>query len=100
MASGMDWIDTIVESVRSLECPCCGVRLFSSGIRGVATERDALIMRLACRVCGESSVAIVKRERREIVAPITGNDVLDVHEFLQRWDGPLAALLSPERKPV
>jgi transcription elongation factor Elf1 len=97
MASGMDWIDTIVESVRSLECPCCGARLTSSGVRGVTTERDALIMRLACRVCGESSVAIVKRE---LMAAITRDDVLDVHEFLQRWDGPLAALLSPERKPV
>ena len=90
----MDWIGAIVESVRDIECPNCGARLSSGGVRGIIAERGALIVRLTCGVCGESSLARVRRDRTELAAPITLDDVLDVHEFLRQWHGPLADLLS------
>jgi hypothetical protein len=90
----MDWIDVILESVRDLQCPNCGARLASSGVRGITAERTTLIVRLACNVCGEGSVAIVQRDRPELADPITRDDVLDAHEFLKRWNGPLADALG------
>ena|SRR5258706_16472482 len=92
--SGMNWIDPILESVRDLQCPNCGARLASGGVRGITAERTTLIVRLACGVCGEGSVAILKRDRPELADPITRDDVLDAHEFLKRWHGPLAEALG------
>ena len=95
---GVDWIGAIVESVRDMECPNCGARLSSGGVRGITAERGALVVRLACGVCGESSLATVRRDRTELAAPITVDDVLDVHEFLCQWHGPLADLLSATKE--
>jgi hypothetical protein len=44
-------------------------------------------------VCGESSVAIVEREDQNPPA-FTEDDVLDAHDFLQTWHGPVAELIK------
>lgn len=90
----MDWIGAILESIREMECPCCGARLESCAVRGITAETDALVVRLACSVCGENSVAVVRRDAREAAAPITRDEVLDAHEFLKRWHGPVGELIS------
>jgi hypothetical protein len=90
----VDWIGAILESIREMECPCCGARLASCAVRGITAEADVLVVRLACSVCGEASVAIVKREGREAEPPITRDDVLDAHEFLKRWHGTVGEILS------
>lgn len=91
----MDWIGTILESIREMECPCCGARLASCSVQGVTAEPSALVVRLACAVCGENSVAVVKREEAaEAGSPITRDDVLDAHDFLSRWHGPVAEILK------
>ena len=51
-------------------------------------------MKLACSVCGESSVAIVEREDGERSPVFTEDDVLDAHEFLRTWHGPVAELIK------
>ena len=89
----MDWIGAILESIREMECPCCGARLASCAVKGVTAEAEALIVRLGCRVCGETSVAVVQRDGSQ-TAPITRDDVLDAHEFLRTWSGPVEALLA------
>ena len=88
----MDWIGSILERIRTMECPACGARLASCAVRGITAEPRALVVKLACTVCGESSVAIVERE--ENVPAFTIDDVLDVHEFLQRWNGPMGELIK------
>jgi hypothetical protein len=50
-------------------------------------------VKLACTVCGESSVAIVERENDKEPA-LTEDDVLDAHDFLQSWHGPVAELIK------
>ncbi len=90
----MDWIGAILESIREMECPCCGARLQSCAVRGITAESDALVVRLACVVCGENSVAVVRRDAANAPAPITRDDVLDAHEFLKRWHGPVGELIS------
>ena len=90
----MDWIGAILESIREMECPCCGARLASCAVRGITAEADALVVRLACSVCGENSVAVVRRDATDGTAPITKDDVLDAHEFLKRWHGPVGELIK------
>ena len=89
----MDWIAGVLERIRAMECPVCGARLSSCAVRGIRAETQALVVKLACTVCGESSVAIV--ERVEDIAPaFTEDDVLDAHDFLQTWHGPVAELIK------
>ena len=90
----MDWIGAILDSIREMECPCCGARLASCAVRGITAESSALVVRVACRVCGEASVAVVQRDRSLTTEPLTRDDVLDAHEFLKRWNGPVAQLIS------
>ncbi len=90
----MDWIGAILESLREMECPCCGARLAGCAVRGITAETDALVVRLACNVCGENSVAVVRRDAADAATPITKDDVLDAHEFLKRWHGPVGELIG------
>ncbi len=69
----MDWIGAILERIRTMECPAC--------------------VKLACTVCGEASIAIVEREAEKAPA-FTKDDVLDAHDFLQTWQGPVAELIT------
>jgi hypothetical protein len=90
----MDWIGAILDTIREMQCPCCGARLASCGVRGITAEPAALVVRLACGVCGENSVAVVKRDANELVAPLTRDDVLDAHEFLKHWHGTVSDIVS------
>jgi predicted RNA-binding Zn-ribbon protein involved in translation (DUF1610 family) len=89
----MDWIGSILERVRNMECPACGARLAYCAVRGISAEPRAVVVRLACTVCGESSVAVVEREEAQ-VAPFTADDVLDAHDFLAQWDGKVAEVIT------
>jgi hypothetical protein len=92
----MDWIGAILENIRGMECPCCGARLASCAVRGITAEAAALVVRLACVVCGEPSVAVVKREGAlTLKPPIDQDDVLDAHEFLKSWHGTVAEIIAP-----
>jgi len=93
----MDWIGAILDTIREMQCPCCGARLASCGVRGITAEPTALVVRLACSVCGENSVAVVKRDARELVAPLTRDDVLDAHDFLKRWHGPVSEIVTSSK---
>jgi len=90
----VDWVGTILQSIREMECPCCGARLASCSVRGITAEPSALVVKLACGVCGEDSVARVKREGAADADPITRDDVLDAHDFLKGWHGPVAEILE------
>ena len=90
----VDWIGAILERIRTMECPACGARLASCAVRGITAEPQALVVKLACTVCGESSVAIVEREDEKRVPAFTEDDVLDAHDFLEKWNGPVAELLK------
>jgi formate dehydrogenase assembly factor FdhD len=62
-------------------------------VRGITAKPRALVVKLACNVCGESSVAIVDREDQKAPA-FTKDDVLDAHDFLRTWHGPVAELIK------
>ncbi len=89
----VDWIGAILERIRAMECPACGARLASCAVRAIRAEPQAIVVKLACTVCGESSVAIVERDDENAPA-LTEDDVLDAHDFLQTWHGPVAELIK------
>jgi predicted RNA-binding Zn-ribbon protein involved in translation (DUF1610 family) len=89
----VDWIGSILERVRNMECPACGARLAYCAVRGISAEPRAVVVRLACTVCGESSVAVVEREGEQ-ERPLTTDDVLDAHDFFVAWDGKVAEVIS------
>ena len=92
----MDWIGAILDSIRQMECPNCGAHLRTCAVGGITAEPNALVVRLACSVCGENSLAIVKRDAPgEVSEPISRDDVLDAHEFLTRWDGRVQEIITP-----
>ncbi|HKW79121.1 MAG TPA: hypothetical protein VJQ09_08455 [Candidatus Limnocylindria bacterium] len=92
----MDWIGSILENIREMECPCCGARLATCAVRGITAEPDALVVRLACSICNESSIAVVRRDAFAATA-ITLDDVIDAHEVLNEWRGSMAELFRTSK---
>jgi|SRR6187397_214252 transcription elongation factor Elf1 len=109
---GPDWLRT---QLTSFTCPACGRRYRGSKIRLLA-ERDGLFfVDLDCARCGSHTVAIVTVEIDDATAsitdisdltlstdnlpehlnedlpvgaaPVTPDDVLEMHEFLAAFDG-------------
>lgn len=114
-----DWLRT---QLTSFTCPACGRRYRGSRIRLLA-ERDGLyFVDLDCSRCGSRTVAIVTVEQDETdvaiidasdlelavdgepehlgeplpaaAAPVTADDVLEMHEFLADFDGDMRKLLA------
>ncbi len=114
-----DWLRT---QLTSFTCPSCGRRYRGARIQLLA-ERDGLyFVDLDCSRCGSHTVAIVTVDRDEAelsildasdielavdlepehlgealpsgVAPVTGDDVLDMHELLSAYDGDIRGLLA------
>jgi hypothetical protein len=109
---GADWLRT---QLTSFGCAACGAPYEPGRIRLLA-ERDGLFfVDLACTACASRAVAIVTVETDDddepradpgdlvqlaagdppaVVAPVSADDVLDMHRFLERFEGGTVALLS------
>ena len=114
---GSDWLRT---QLTSFTCPACGRRYRGSKIRLLA-ERDGLFfVDLDCARCGSHTVAIVTVEIDDTTAsiteisdlslstdelpehlgeelpagaaPVTADDVLEMHEFLSLFRGDVSQL--------
>lgn len=109
---GADWLRT---QLTSFGCAACGAPYEPGRIRLLA-ERDGLyFVDLACTECASRAVAIVTVElddddepradtddlvaltptdARPRVAAVGVDDVLDMHRFLERFDGGIVELLA------
>ncbi len=109
---GADWLRT---QLTSFGCAACGAQYEPGRIRLLA-ERDGLyFVDLACTECSSRAVAIVTVERDEqdepradtgdLVElsqpdrrsgglPLTADDVLEMHRFLEGFEGGTRALLG------
>ena len=109
---GADWLRT---QLTSFGCAACGAPYEPGRIRLLA-ERDGLFfVDLACTACASRAVAIVTVDTDEddepradpgdlvllaagelphIPAPISADDVIDMHRLLERFEGGTVALLS------
>jgi transcription elongation factor Elf1 len=111
---GPEWLQT---QLTSFTCPACG-RRYRDGRINLLAERDGLyFVDLDCSRCGSRTVAIVTVELDDAegaiadlsdmavepafrlheplpptTAPVTADDVLEMHEFLSRFEGDVRAL--------
>jgi hypothetical protein len=112
--NGPDWLRT---QLMSFTCPACG-RRYRDGHINLLAERDGLyFVDLDCNRCGSHTVAIVTIELDDAeaaiadlsdmavepaarlaeplppsAAPVTADDVLEMHEFLSRFEGDVESL--------
>lgn len=101
------------EQAKDYQCNVCGQNHSRSDIRLLGKLESAWIVRVTCSRCQTSfkllvvvdeAMAAVAQSRREPArgarerrrAPISQDEVLDAHEFLERYRGDLKSLF---RKP-
>jgi hypothetical protein len=114
-----DWLRT---QLTTFTCPACGRRYRGSRMRLLAEREGLFFVDLDCSRCGSHTVAIVTVEiddesdvtievsdvvgEDEIehmgeslplgAAPVTADDVLEMHEFLKGFKGSLGELLEKD----
>jgi hypothetical protein len=96
----------VLKLVTQLRCMACGEMFDPHDFALVERNLDVWVLGIQCRQCGASSHVVVMmrleaepesiseltREEAEVVAewpPISGDDVLDVHELLEEFYGDL-----------
>jgi hypothetical protein len=108
----MDPLDHLLALPDGLRCTVCDERVPATGVRLLAWRDDLAFLQIDCRGCASTTLGFVlggQTDERAVVdsgsvggraarggAPISGDDVLDMHELLAAWRGDLAGLLGPE----
>jgi hypothetical protein len=89
-----------------MECTVCEEHVPAERVRLLARRDDLLFLQVDCPACGSTSLGFVADERVVTEAdrladgtPITSDDVLDMHAFLESWTGDLGALVRPAGGP-
>ncbi|MEO7663624.1 MAG: hypothetical protein ABIV26_00740 [Candidatus Limnocylindrales bacterium] len=91
-----------------IDCTVCEARVPADRIRLLARRDDLLFLQIDCAACRSTALGFVEDpdagdapgpEAAEIARPaeappVTADDVLDMHGFLEGWDGDLADLLG------
>ena len=111
-----DWLRT---QLTTFTCPACGRRYRGSRMRLLAEREGLFFVDLDCSRCGSHTVAIVTVELDESevtievsdvvgedeidhlgeplpvgAAPVTADDVLEMHQFLTSYQGSLGKLVE------
>jgi hypothetical protein len=87
-------------------CTVCEEHVPADRIRLLARRDDLLFLQVDCPACGSTSLGFVADEpvpseadRLADSAPITSDDILDMHAFLASWTGNLDGLVRPSGAP-
>jgi hypothetical protein len=98
-----------------LDCSVCEERIPGDRIRLLARRDGLSFVQSECPACGSTILGFITRDghpdgdvadpltRRPSAAdaagpPITADDVLEMHRFLDAWDGDLAELVGRDRR--
>ena len=112
----MDAEGWLTSELASFACAACGQAYGEERIRLIAQRDELFFVDLSCAHCGSQAVAIVTiqiegdtttleagdlvpaddgaRARSTIAAPVSADDVIDAHHFLERFDGGIDELLA------
>jgi hypothetical protein len=103
----MDPTDHLRALLDGVTCTVCEDRVPADRIRLLAWREDLAFLEIDCAACQSTTLgfAMAHASPDEPVAnpeaaPISSDDVLDMHEFLARWDGDLAAALRRADRKV
>jgi hypothetical protein len=97
----MDPLDHLLALPDGLRCTVCDERVPATRVRLLAWRDDLAFLQIDCGTCLSTTLAFVMGGGTEAPttppagAPISGDDVLDMHELLATWRGDLTGLLSP-----
>ena len=96
----MDPRDHLLAHPDGLRCTVCEERVPATRIRLLAWRDDLAFLQIDCAACASTTLGFMLGGRSEDVepvpapAPITSDDVLDMHQLLATWRGDLAGLLG------
>jgi hypothetical protein len=99
----MDPLDHLVAPPDGLRCTVCDERVPVSRIRLLARRDDLAFLEIDCGACLSATLGFILDGRADEPGPvpgrepISGDDVLDMHELLASWRGDLAGLLGVEQ---
>ena len=93
----MDPLDHLRALPDGLACTVCEERVPAVDVRVVASREDVAFLRIDCPACRSTTLGILQAEAGLAdsppkAAPISADDVLDMHEFLATWHGDLETL--------
>jgi hypothetical protein len=95
----MDPLDHVRADLGGLTCAVCDGPVPAGSVQLLA-HRDALaFVQVDCAACRSTTLAFVldgdaPSDGAPAPAPVTGDDVLDMHLFLRGWQGDLHGLLG------
>jgi hypothetical protein len=109
----MNILRRLREQAKDYDCKVCGANHARSDIRLLGRLEAAWIVRVTCWQC-ETAIKLlvyVDRERAALAPikeravrarkpPVTLDEVIDAHEFLERFDGDVTALFAAKGKVV
>ena len=109
----MNILRRLREQAKDYDCRVCGANHATSEIRLLERMDTAWIVRVTCWSCKTSIKLLVyaDRERAALAPmrerpirgrrpPITLDEVIDAHEFLERFEGDVRALFAGKGKVV
>jgi hypothetical protein len=93
------------------KCVSCGTTYGVDGITVLGHQGDLWFLMVACKSCTSHALvaALIKEgkaqtlqgaEQSQITVsqqPVSGDDVLDIHEFLEKFDGDFVRLFDQQR---
>jgi len=101
----MDPLDHLLAPPGGLRCSVCDDRVRAARVKLLAWRDDLAFLQLDCTACLSTTLAFVMAGQGDApttppgdasaAAPISGDDLLDMHQLLATWRGDLTGLLSP-----
>jgi hypothetical protein len=97
----MDPTDHLRALLDGVTCTVCESRVPAERVRLLAWRDELAFLEIDCAACRSTTLGFVmghsapeERIGNPDGTPISSDDVLDMHEFLARWEGDLAAALE------
>jgi len=100
----MDPLDHLRALPDGPRCHVCEERVPAARVKVLAWRDDLAFLQLQCAACLSTTLGFVLGGRGDEpaeqpqAAPISANDVLDMHQLLATWRGDLAGLLAKDAR--
>ncbi len=100
----MDPQDRLQALLDGIACSVCEASVSGDRIGLLARRDDLAFVEIACTSCASTTLGFVVDADRAnaqpaTAAPVTADDVLDMHVTLEAWQGDLRSLLADSPAP-
>jgi hypothetical protein len=100
----MDPLDHLGTRLDGHRCTVCDAAVPADRVKLLAWREDLCFLQLDCGDCLSTTLGFVMASQSETdgrpapAAPISSDDVLDMHQLLATWRGDLTGLLSGDER--